>query len=438
MPHNPNNMALFDYQKQALQFILKRDFNAILAVAAGLGKTVITIAAIKEFCKTKPGARFHVVCPSSLKVNWKREIMKFSELEVQILDKWQDAAKITGDTQVVIYSYGLIVSKKLVLGEPDMTVFDESQNVKNMSALRTKHALKLKGAKILLSGTPILKPADLYSQLRLVGLKMPFFHYGHKKAGVEYFAEKFCAPRKVFLGNREVYTFTGASNIGELKALFQEYAFIKAAAKMEFEVTHEEVTLGEVTEAQAKTHFDFGKLNALKEQDQRKFELALSRMMLMTMRIKKRMVQNYLLDYTKSMQGEDKAIIFYSNLDMRDAITSILDKLDIAFVVIGGEVPSEKRQTIVDEFQDNDTIKFAILSQLACDTGLNIQIANVVIFTQLAWDVNQTTQCVARAARHGQRRNVNVIWLLLAGSTDDMVTRSNENRQRTIDAIMND
>ena len=430
-------MALFDYQKQALHFILKRDYNAILAVAAGLGKTIITIAAMKEFILKKPDARIHVVCPSSLRVNWSREIKRFSNIDqVQILEKWQHVAKITDGTRVVIYSYGLMVSKKLVLDGADLTVFDESQNLKNMTALRTKHALKLKGAKILLSGTPILKPVDLYSQLRLVGLKMAFYHHGHRKAGVEYFAEMFCAPKKVYLGSKEVYTFSGASNIEALKILLSEYAYVKPAAKMNFSVTHEEVTVGEVSETQKAKHFDFDKLSALKEQDQRRFEVMLSRMVLMTMKLKKRLVQNFLHDYTKSMMEDDKVIIFYSNLEMRDAIVSILDKLDISFVVIGGEVESSKRQSIIDQFQTDDTIKFAVLSQLACDTGLNIQRANTIIFTQLCWDVNRSTQCVARAARHGQQRNVNVIWLLLSGSTDDMMAKSNANRQKTIDALM--
>ena len=431
-------MPLFEYQQAAVDFILKRKFNAILAVAAGLGKTVITISAMKEFYKKRPAARIHVVCPSSLKVNWRREIMRFSDIDqVEILDKWQHAEKVTPATQVVIYSYGLMVSKKLVLDGADLTVFDESQYLKNTSALRTKKALKLKGDKILLSGTPILKSVDLYSQLKLVGLKMAFFHYGHRKPGIEYFGEKFCAPRKVYLGSREAFTFAGCTRLDELKALFAEYSFVKAAAKMEFEVTHQELTVGEVSETQAKKHFDFDKLNALKEIDQRKFELALSRMVLMTMKLKTRLVQNYLLDHTRTMADDDKVIIFYSNLAMRDAMISILDKLEISFVVIGGEVESSKRQAIVDEFQNDDSIKFAVLSQLACATGLNIQKANTVIFTQLAFDVNQTTQCVARSARQGQRRDVHVIWLLLAGSTDDMMQRSNANRQKTIHALMN-
>lgn len=63
----------YDYQKQAVKFFEVNDGKAILGDQPGVGKTLppITYAA-KHKLKTL------VICPASLKLNWRKEILKFS------------------------------------------------------------------------------------------------------------------------------------------------------------------------------------------------------------------------------------------------------------------------------------------------------------------------------------------------------------------------
>ena len=57
---------------------LKDKPKALLGIATGLGKTII---AIKTF---KPNERILVICPNSLKINWKGEIEKWCGFPVKI------------------------------------------------------------------------------------------------------------------------------------------------------------------------------------------------------------------------------------------------------------------------------------------------------------------------------------------------------------------
>ena len=63
----------YDYQKQAVIFFDKADGKCILGDQPGVGKTLSAISyAVKNNLKTL------VVCPASLKLNWKNEIQKFT------------------------------------------------------------------------------------------------------------------------------------------------------------------------------------------------------------------------------------------------------------------------------------------------------------------------------------------------------------------------
>jgi SWI/SNF-related matrix-associated actin-dependent regulator 1 of chromatin subfamily A len=69
----------YDYQKQAVKFFEINQGKAILGDQPGVGKTLppITYAA-------KHGLRTLVICPASLKLNWRKEILKFSNEKAHV------------------------------------------------------------------------------------------------------------------------------------------------------------------------------------------------------------------------------------------------------------------------------------------------------------------------------------------------------------------
>jgi len=85
------NKSPFEFQKQDINWLLNKE-RAILGLDMGLGKSLITtIAAIESQYK-----KILIVCPASLKLNWRKEIETFAiSSDISILDKKFTPAKFT-------------------------------------------------------------------------------------------------------------------------------------------------------------------------------------------------------------------------------------------------------------------------------------------------------------------------------------------------------
>ena len=75
-PPHPENMTPFEYQKAGVEFALSRP-HALFGDAPGLGKTAECIL-LGNAIEAK---RTLVICPASLRLNWEREIWKWSTIE---------------------------------------------------------------------------------------------------------------------------------------------------------------------------------------------------------------------------------------------------------------------------------------------------------------------------------------------------------------------
>lgn len=87
--------SLYPYQKDIVQFCINRN-SALVAAGCGCGKTIIlldTFLELKKQEKISSNGKCLVVVKSSLKVQWKREIERFSKLKANIIDTYK---KTTG------------------------------------------------------------------------------------------------------------------------------------------------------------------------------------------------------------------------------------------------------------------------------------------------------------------------------------------------------
>ncbi|MCP4522948.1 MAG: DEAD/DEAH box helicase family protein, partial [Candidatus Gracilibacteria bacterium] len=163
----PKNVKadLRDYQHTGynwINFLEKYHFSGILADDMGLGKTLQTLTLLqKVYNKKTLKKQSLVVCPTSLIFNWIDEAKKFTpDLQVEyIKDSKVGFSEISKETQVIIVSYGIIanlVDKEKVPSDFYYLILDESQNIKNPVAKRTKSIGKIQSQyRLALSGTPI-------------------------------------------------------------------------------------------------------------------------------------------------------------------------------------------------------------------------------------------------------------------------------------------
>ena len=172
--------TLLPYQVEAVQAMVDKH-KMLVAYDLGLGKTVLTIAAIEELKAVgkikKPGI---IICLSSLKYQWAEQIRKFTDdSQPLVIDgtpkqrEAQYASALTGEYSHVIVNYEQVVNdwdqiRKLSRG---FIVIDEATAIKSFRSKRSRHVKKLSSTiKFALTGTPIEngRPEELYSIMQFI------------------------------------------------------------------------------------------------------------------------------------------------------------------------------------------------------------------------------------------------------------------------------
>ncbi|KAG1328300.1 SWI/SNF-related matrix-associated actin-dependent regulator of chromatin subfamily A-like protein 1 [Cocos nucifera] len=121
-------------------------------------------------------------------------------------------------------------------------------------------------------------------------------------------------------------------------------------------------------------------------------------------------------------------------------ITKLLQKKKVNCIRIDGGTPSSSRQALVNDFQEKDNIKAAVLSIKAGGVGLTLTAASTVIFAELSWTPGDIIQAEDRAHRIGQVSSVNIYYLLANDTVDDIiwdVVQSKLENLGQVETIMN-
>lgn len=116
--------------------------------------------------------------------------------------------------------------------------------------------------------------------------------------------------------------------------------------------------------------------------------------------------------------GDEKVVIFSQWERMTRLIAEELDKLGVRYEYLHGGVPSEARKNLVDNFTELPESR-VFLSTDAGSTGLNLQVASILINLDLPWNPAVLEQRIARIYRIGQKRNIQVINLVASNTIEE-------------------
>ena len=210
----------FKHQEEGIEFLLKNK-KCILADDMGLGKTLQSIVAALEV----EAERVLIVCPSSLKINWMREIQNFCEDVSIIKGKYWDPDRFTIINYDILKNFHTIeergkkyeeweLRREIVEFNPDLIILDEAHFVKNHKSIRGKIlkdiSKRFSPERVwLLTGTPIAnRPMDYFNLLSIIDSPVTnnWVHY----------AKTYCEGMRFKKGGRFVWVTTGASNLEEL------------------------------------------------------------------------------------------------------------------------------------------------------------------------------------------------------------------------------
>lgn len=415
---------LYPYQREGIIFGIKRDGKLLIADDMGLGKTIQAIGLAKWFRDDWP---LIIICPSSLRYQWKVKILEYSpdinEKDIFVVTTSKDLLPCV---PITITSYDLMVRMKdrLTIGANRfyrMIIMDESHYIKTDESQRTMVAREIARSCqriILLSGTPALsRPIELFPQINLIARDI--FPCKHS------FGVRYCnAKQRTFFANgrpKTVWDYKGADNLDELRIILENTIMIRRlknnvlselptkrremfSLPMDHLSALERAQLNSYMVMMKKSKIYNDKRHIIMECFQKSAEKKITAVM------------KYLAEL---LEKDIKLICFCHHMVMMNGVEQMLRKKRVNFIRIDGSTPAKDRQEACNVFQSEAKYKVALLSLTACATGLNLTAASMVIFTELFWTPGILAQAEDRAHRIGQSNAVRVIYLVAKGTIDE-------------------
>src|SRR5436190_3715979 len=178
---------LYPYQVRGALFAAYRG-RSILGDDMGLGKSVMTMAAVELLARERGIERVLVIAPASVKYQWETEIRKFTDRPVQVIEGGHKARRaLYGQPtfyRLINYETVLRDLDELNAWHADLIVLDEAQRIKNWEAKVSRAVKKLRSHyALVLTGTPLEnKIEELYSIVQFVDDRRlgPAFQFLHE------------------------------------------------------------------------------------------------------------------------------------------------------------------------------------------------------------------------------------------------------------------
>ena len=431
-------VSLYPYQKEGIRFAFERG-RSIIADEMGLGKTIQAIGTAELLRREGLAEQILIVCPTSLKYQWQREIERFTKdtghspehpltlvIEGNPLKRKEQYAS---DVPYKIVSYNCMSNDVKMWGslQTEVLIMDEVQRLKNWKTQISMAARKVHSDyAVILSGTPLEnKLEELYSVME--------------------FADNYClGPYWQFRADCIVTDdggkVIGYKNLNKVGETARERLIRRTKKQVALQMpkrtdqnifvpmTKEQMSIHEEYKLSvANLVYKWRKMHFLTEKDRQRLLQFLSMM---------RMVcdSTYILDQksrydTKVAEtmsilqsvfdnGDEKVVIFSQWERMTRLIAYELDKLGVGYEYLHGGVPSAKRRDLISNFTDDPDSR-VFLSTDAGSTGLNLQAGSIMINLDLPWNPAVLEQRIARIYRLGQERNVQVINLVASGTIEE-------------------
>jgi len=426
-----DDLKLLPFQTVGVEFLDTNNGSALIADEMGLGKTVQALAWLRKHPENRPVL---IVCPASLKLNWRNEAKKWlsEEDKIYVINKQYESNK---DIYIINYDILKKYNKKLIENKFNTIIFDESHYLKNGKAQRTKQGSKLSENiphKILLTGTPVLnRPNELWQQINIINpdLFPNFFKYG-----LEY-----CGAHKNGFG----WDFSGATNKEELNEKLKQIMVRRTKKQVLTELPDKRRT--SIT-------FDIDENNSFETNEYRIAEYDFPKYYmeniknerlgngeeLVRIEILKQLATKYKMDnvitWINEFLNTDKKLVLFAH--HKDVIDTISETFPSISVKLTGSTKMEDRQKAVDEFQNNPNIKLFIGNIKSAGVGITLTESSDVAFVELPWTPSDLVQAEDRVHRIGQKNSVNIYYLVASDTIEEDIAYILQKKAKVIDKII--
>ena len=428
-----SNRPPLEHQKEAIQKLVENK-KFILADDMGLGKTTSTIIAALEANSKK----VLIICPATLKINWKREIENYSDKSIYIAE----GKNFSTDADFVIINYDIIKNfhdpkkkddSEILKANFDLVIVDEAHYIKNGQAQRTKlinDLVKTVDRLWLLTGTPMTsRPMDYFNLLSLVDSPV-------SRNWMAY-AIRYCQGYQFNVGGRKIWNITGASNLEELRERtagtilrrLKENVLdlpdkIITPVYLRLKSKNYEEVMGE--------YYDWYDKNP---DESKSLTVQFSKLTKVRQIIADEKISQT-IEIAENIIEQDKKVIIFCNFT--DSLNKIIEHFGKSAVKLDGSMSKPERQRSVDEFQDNPKVKVFVGNIKAAGVGITLTAAEAVIMNDLSFLPSDHAQAEDRAYRYGQKNNVLVYYPIFENTIEGVIYDILNNKKQVIATVMGD
>jgi len=396
-----------------------------------------TSAAIIASIEAKPRKTL-IICPASLKQNWKREIENYSNKEIYICEgkKYDDSADFVIINYDIIKNFHSLKSKEETIIQKskfDLVIIDECHYIKSPQASRTKliNDICKDIKKIwLLTGTPLTsRPIDYFNLLSLVDSPV-------SKNWMAY-VKRYCAGYQFNVGMNKVWNVNGASNLDELRERTAPLLLrqlkenvldlpekIITPIYLRLKSKEYEDVMGE--------YFDWIKNNP---KESKSLSVQFTKLMKVRQIIANEKIKNTIELIENTLEQERKVIVFSNFTNSLDKIYEHFKKIAVK---LDGSSSMKQRQESVDEFQTNDKVKVFVGNIKAAGVGITLTSADVVIFNDLSFVPADHSQAEDRAYRIGQKNSVSVLYPIFENTIEGIIYDMLDRKKKIISTVLGD
>lgn len=411
---------LLPYQLDGIAFAAGAG-RAILADDMGLGKTIQGVGIAEYLAREADIKKVLVICPASLKSQWRNEIHRFCDRDVQLVGgaMAERGAQYDNECFFTICNYEQVLRDILAIERVswDLIVLDEGQRIKNWES-KTSNVVKSLRSRfaLVLSGTPLEnRLEELYSVVKFVDDRRlgPGFRFFNQHRLVD--------ERGKVLGYR---------NLAALRETLKPILLRRTRESVRLELPPRTTDIVRIPPTDEQRELHGSHMQIVASITNKPFITEMDLLRLQKALLMCRMAANstYLVDkqapgystklahldelFERLFEEEGRKVVLFSEwTTMLDLIEPLLKRRKLDFVRLDGKVPQKKRQELVHRFQ-TDAECHLFLTTNAGSTGLNLQAANTVINVDLPWNPAILEQRIARAHRMGQVQPVQVFVLV--------------------------
>ena len=433
-----------DYQKYAIQFIEKEDVSALL-LDMGLGKTVITLTAIRNLIIKGKAGRVLIIAPLRVaKSTWPDEIAKWDHLHdltysVAVGTEKERKEALNKNVEIVIINrenVDWLVNKSGYRFNFDMIVIDELSSFKSWQSKRFKALLKVRPyvERIVgLTGTPSSNGLmDLWAEYRILDFGERLGRYITK------YRLKYFEPDK----RSATVIFSYRLLPGAEEQIYKEIADITISMKAKDYLKMPDLIINEVQvdlETSERRAYDTMKkemvvrLSDVEEIDAVNAASLSGKLLQMANGAvyddEKRVVRIHdrkldaLEDLIEAANGKPVLIAYWFKHDL----DRIKERFDVREILTDQDIRD----------WNNGKIDVAVIHPASAGHGLNLQSGgSTMIWFGLTWSLELYEQANARLYRQGQKETVVIHHIITKGTIDEDVMLALKRKEKTQSALI--